>query len=150
MCPTHIVAPCLAALHPITGPARGPLPTPRPATPPSLKWGHSRPSRRLPTRCVGSRRGRLPTRLVGGDPWVSEVTVTALGWSRSRSRSRSSCSSNGGECIEASGGVPDAVPAVPAVPVRDSRDPEGPVPAFPVEAWSAFVAVVRSGEFGEV
>ncbi|MEE1785208.1 DUF397 domain-containing protein [Streptomyces sp. SP17BM10] len=57
---------------------------------------------------------------------------------------KSSYSSNGGQCIEVSSSVPGAVP------VRDSKDPEGPALAFPVEAWSAFVAAVRSGEFGKV
>ncbi|MFD7902130.1 DUF397 domain-containing protein [Kitasatospora sp. NPDC059747] len=57
---------------------------------------------------------------------------------------KSSYSSNGGQCIEVSSSVPGAVP------VRDSKDPQGPALAFPVEAWSAFVAAVRSGEFGEV
>ncbi|MFD5467846.1 DUF397 domain-containing protein [Kitasatospora sp. NPDC127059] len=40
--------------------------------------------------------------------------------------------------------VPDVVP------VRDSKDPRGPALAFPAEAWSSFVAAVRSGEFGDV
>ncbi|MFE2411571.1 DUF397 domain-containing protein [Kitasatospora sp. NPDC059408] len=57
---------------------------------------------------------------------------------------KSSYSSNGGQCIEVSSSVPGAVP------VRDSKDPEGPALAFPAEAWAAFVAAVRSGEFGEV
>ncbi|MFD4654444.1 DUF397 domain-containing protein [Kitasatospora sp. NPDC058444] len=56
----------------------------------------------------------------------------------------SSYSSNGGQCIE----VSDSMPGI--VPVRDSKDPEGPALAFPVDAWSSFVAAVRSGEFGDV
>ncbi|MFD7738427.1 DUF397 domain-containing protein [Streptomyces sp. MJM8645] len=57
---------------------------------------------------------------------------------------KSSYSSNGGQCIEVSDSVPGAVP------VRDSKDPEGPVLAFPADAWSSFVAAVRTGEFGAV
>ncbi|MEE1785209.1 DUF397 domain-containing protein [Streptomyces sp. SP17BM10] len=56
---------------------------------------------------------------------------------------KSSYSTQGGNCIEV-GSLSNLVP------VRDSKDPEGPALAFPVEAWSAFVAAVRSGEFGEV
>ncbi|MGW2249862.1 DUF397 domain-containing protein [Kitasatospora sp. NPDC001660] len=56
---------------------------------------------------------------------------------------KSSYSTQGGNCIEV-GSLPNVVP------VRDSKDPEGPALAFPAEAWSAFVAAVRSGEFGEV
>ncbi|WBP91792.1 DUF397 domain-containing protein [Kitasatospora cathayae] len=51
---------------------------------------------------------------------------------------------NGGNCIEVAPGFPGLVP------VRDSKDPEGPALAFPVDAWSSFVAAVRSGEFGDV
>ncbi|GAA3049500.1 DUF397 domain-containing protein [Kitasatospora sp. NPDC058063] len=57
---------------------------------------------------------------------------------------KSSYSSNGGQCIE----VSDSMPGI--VPVRDSKDPEGPALAFPVDAWSSFVAAVRSGEFNDV
>ncbi|MFJ8472144.1 DUF397 domain-containing protein [Kitasatospora sp. NPDC094011] len=56
----------------------------------------------------------------------------------------SSYSSNGGECIEVSNSL------LGAVPVRDSKDPDGPALVFPTAAWSAFVAAVRSGEFGNV
>ncbi|WP_371479190.1 DUF397 domain-containing protein [Kitasatospora sp. NBC_00315] len=33
------------------------------------------------------------------------------------------------------------------VPVRDSKDPEGPALVFGADAWQAFVAGVREGEF---
>ncbi|GAB7185955.1 DUF397 domain-containing protein [Kitasatospora sp. Ki12] len=58
---------------------------------------------------------------------------------------KSSYSSNGGECVEVSA---NAMPG--AVPVRDSKDPEGPALVFPLDAWSSFVAAVRSGEFGNI
>ncbi|MET8627918.1 DUF397 domain-containing protein [Kitasatospora sp. NPDC004669] len=57
---------------------------------------------------------------------------------------KSSYSSNGGECVEVSTSMPGAVP------VRDSKDPEGAALIFPADAWSSFVAAVRSGEFGDV
>ncbi|MFD8592677.1 DUF397 domain-containing protein [Streptomyces sp. NPDC059637] len=34
------------------------------------------------------------------------------------------------------------------VPVRDSKDPQGPALRFSAEAWSAFVAEVKSGRLG--
>ncbi len=48
--------------------------------------------------------------------------------------------SNGGECIE----VDDANPGT----VRDSKDPHGPTLAFPADAFAAFLAGVKNGEFG--
>ncbi|MEV7925286.1 DUF397 domain-containing protein [Kitasatospora sp. NPDC088779] len=57
---------------------------------------------------------------------------------------KSSYSAQAGQCVEVSDSVPGAVP------VRDSKDPEGPALAFPADAWSSFVAAVRSGEFGDV
>ncbi|MEV7781884.1 DUF397 domain-containing protein [Kitasatospora sp. NPDC088351] len=33
------------------------------------------------------------------------------------------------------------------VMVRDSKDPSGPTLAFPADAWQAFVAGVRAGDF---
>ncbi|WP_380284916.1 DUF397 domain-containing protein [Kitasatospora purpeofusca] len=57
---------------------------------------------------------------------------------------KSSFSSNGGECIEVSGGLPGAVP------VRDSKDPSGPALVFRADAWRAFVGAVQAGEFGTV
>ncbi|MFD5434359.1 DUF397 domain-containing protein [Kitasatospora sp. NPDC127067] len=53
---------------------------------------------------------------------------------------KSSCSSNGEQCMQ----VSDSMPGI--APVRDSKEPEGPAPAIPVDAWSSFVAAVRSGE----
>ena len=48
---------------------------------------------------------------------------------------------NGGDCIEVAPGFPGLVP------VRDSKDPEGPALVFGADAWQAFVAGVREGEF---
>ncbi|MFJ8437178.1 DUF397 domain-containing protein [Kitasatospora sp. NPDC094019] len=57
---------------------------------------------------------------------------------------KSSHSDNGGECVEI------ALDAPGLVPVRDSKDPSGPNLAFPADAWRAFVAGVRAGDFGTV
>ncbi|WP_229698242.1 DUF397 domain-containing protein [Wenjunlia tyrosinilytica] len=48
---------------------------------------------------------------------------------------------NGGDCIEVAPGIPGVVP------VRDSKDPHGPALTFPDEAWTAFVAGVKLGDF---
>ncbi|QMU80570.1 DUF397 domain-containing protein [Streptacidiphilus sp. PB12-B1b] len=57
-------------------------------------------------------------------------------------RKSSHSGDNGGDCIEvAPGFLPDAVP------VRDSKDPHGPALVFPADAFAAFVAAVRAGEF---
>ncbi|MFI8081463.1 DUF397 domain-containing protein [Kitasatospora sp. NPDC086009] len=45
------------------------------------------------------------------------------------------------ECVEVADGVPGVTP------VRDSKDPEGPALVFPAEAWLAFVAGIKGGEF---
>ncbi|WP_316529493.1 DUF397 domain-containing protein [Kitasatospora brasiliensis] len=57
---------------------------------------------------------------------------------------KSSYSDNGGTCIEV---APDFLGLAP---VRNSKDPHGPALTFPAEAWSSFVAAVRSGEFGDL
>ncbi|MGW2375116.1 MULTISPECIES: DUF397 domain-containing protein [Kitasatospora] len=55
---------------------------------------------------------------------------------------KSSYSGNdGGNCIEVAPGFPGLVP------VRDSKDPHGPALVFPADAWEAFVAAVREGDF---
>ncbi|MFD7450866.1 DUF397 domain-containing protein [Kitasatospora sp. NPDC059827] len=53
---------------------------------------------------------------------------------------KSSYSSDGGQCVEVADGVRGVVP------VRDSKDPHGPALVFPIAAWQAFVAAVRTGE----
>jgi hypothetical protein len=52
---------------------------------------------------------------------------------------KSSFSGNNGTCVE----VADLSEAVA---VRDSKDPVGPALLFRDEAWSAFLAVVKTGE----
>ncbi|MER5358627.1 DUF397 domain-containing protein [Streptomyces sp. NPDC002785] len=60
---------------------------------------------------------------------------------------KSSYSNNGGQCIEVAANlvVPRGV-----VPVRDSKNPGGPVLDIPTGAFAAFVAGVKTGEFGTV
>ncbi|MGK4580746.1 DUF397 domain-containing protein [Kitasatospora sp. HPMI-4] len=57
---------------------------------------------------------------------------------------KSSYSNNGGNCIEVAPGYAGVMP------VRDSKDPEGPALVFSAEGFAAFVAGVKSGEFGTV
>lgn len=53
---------------------------------------------------------------------------------------KSSYSSGGGACIQ----VADLGNLIG---VRDSKDPDGPALTFPRDAFAAFVAAVRNGEF---
>ncbi|MFD7598485.1 DUF397 domain-containing protein [Kitasatospora sp. NPDC059812] len=69
---------------------------------------------------------------------MSDINLLAAQWVKS------SFSQQGGNCIEVAPGFPGVMP------VRDSKDPEGPTLMFPADAWSPFVAAVRSGEFGDV
>jgi hypothetical protein len=55
---------------------------------------------------------------------------------------KSSYSDNGGACVET---APGFIPGV--VPVRDSKDPHGPALLFAEDAFAAFVAAVKAGEF---
>nr|BEK66120.1 hypothetical protein KPHV_33470 [Kitasatospora purpeofusca] len=55
---------------------------------------------------------------------------------------KSTYSGGDNECIEVADGAPGVFP------VRDSKDPLGPSLLFTSEAWVAFVAGVRAGEFG--
>lgn len=57
---------------------------------------------------------------------------------------KSSYSTNGGTCIEVAPGFTGIMP------VRDSKDPSGPALVFPADAFAAFVAAVKAGEFGTV
>ncbi|MFF4381029.1 DUF397 domain-containing protein [Kitasatospora sp. NPDC001547] len=57
---------------------------------------------------------------------------------------KSTYSGNGGQCVEVAPGFPGLMP------VRDSKNPHGPALVFPAEAWTSFVAAVRSGEFGDI
>ncbi|WTA56610.1 DUF397 domain-containing protein [Kitasatospora purpeofusca] len=54
---------------------------------------------------------------------------------------KSTYSGGDNECIEVADGAPGVLP------VRDSKDPLGPSLVFTIEAWGAFVAAVRVGEF---
>ena len=51
---------------------------------------------------------------------------------------KSSYSTGNGACVEIKS------PVVAAMAVRDSKVPQGPILSFPAEAWSAFVAAVKS------
>ncbi|MGK4582699.1 DUF397 domain-containing protein [Kitasatospora sp. HPMI-4] len=66
---------------------------------------------------------------------LSSAPAAGLMWRKS---SFSGAQSN---CVEVADGVPGVVP------VRDSKDPHGPALVFPADAWSAFVAGVKEGEF---
>lgn len=54
---------------------------------------------------------------------------------------KSSYSGSTNDCVE----VADDLTGV--IPVRDSKDPHGPALAFSPEAWSAFVAGLKGGDF---
>ncbi|MDH6579556.1 DUF397 domain-containing protein [Kitasatospora sp. MAP5-34] len=54
---------------------------------------------------------------------------------------KSTFSGDSGDCVEVADGFPGVMP------VRDSKDPYGPTLIFPTDAWSAFVAGVRAGDF---
>ena len=54
---------------------------------------------------------------------------------------KSSRSGQTGDCVEVAGNLPGAVA------VRDSKDCGGPALAVTPEAWQAFVAAIRHGEF---
>ena len=59
----------------------------------------------------------------------------------------SSYSGNGGQCIEVAANL---VAPQGIVPVRDSKNPTGPVLGFPADAFTAFIAGVKTGTFGTV
>ncbi|MEU3963889.1 DUF397 domain-containing protein [Streptomyces buecherae] len=48
-------------------------------------------------------------------------------------------------CVE---WAPDHAAAYGAVPVRDSKNPYGPALSFDTLAWTAFIAAIKSGDFG--
>lgn len=54
---------------------------------------------------------------------------------------KSSYSGSQGNCVEVAGGLPSAVA------VRDSKNPGGPALVFTQDAWTAFIAQIRRGEF---
>ncbi|MCZ2525990.1 DUF397 domain-containing protein [Streptomyces sp. SCUT-3] len=57
---------------------------------------------------------------------------------------KSSYSGANGQCVEV------ATPSPTSIAVRDSKNPGGPALSFSAEAWSAFVADVTGGAFGNV
>ncbi|KPL32316.1 DUF397 domain-containing protein [Streptomyces anulatus] len=57
---------------------------------------------------------------------------------------KSSYSDNGGSCVE---WAPTTASATGTVPVRDSKNPGGPALAVAAEAFSSFVAGVKTGGF---
>ncbi|MFF1479631.1 DUF397 domain-containing protein [Streptomyces sp. NPDC058301] len=60
---------------------------------------------------------------------------------------KSSYSNNGGNCVEIAANL---VVTSGIVPVRDSKAPNGPLLNFPADAFSSFVASLKTGEFGSV
>lgn len=69
---------------------------------------------------------------------MTSIDLSGVRWVKSRR------SQVGGECVEV---APDFGTVVP---VRDSKDPQGPTLVFGAEAFAAFVAGVKAGEFGAV
>ncbi|MEC3997857.1 DUF397 domain-containing protein [Actinacidiphila sp. DG2A-62] len=60
---------------------------------------------------------------------------------------KSSYSDNGGTCVEIAANLAGSRGVVP---VRDSKDPHGPVLDFSTTEFAAFVAGIKSGDFGTV
>ncbi|WBB59942.1 DUF397 domain-containing protein [Streptomyces sp. WMMC500] len=50
---------------------------------------------------------------------------------------------DGGNCVEWAPGFA----AAGIVPVRDSKDPDGPALTFTADAWTAFIADVKTGTY---
>ncbi|KOG77385.1 MULTISPECIES: DUF397 domain-containing protein [Streptomyces] len=57
---------------------------------------------------------------------------------------KSSYSGNGGTCVE---WAPRTAILTGTVPVRDSKTPDGPALALTADAFTAFVASVKTGDF---
>ncbi|PYC78621.1 DUF397 domain-containing protein [Streptomyces tateyamensis] len=57
---------------------------------------------------------------------------------------KSTHSGSGGNCVEVADGFPGITP------VRDSKNPAGPALVFHDDAFAAFVAGVKAGNFGAV
>jgi hypothetical protein len=69
------------------------------------------------------------------------VTTEPLRWFTS------SYSDHGGQCVEV---ATNLAASRGVVAVRDSKDPAGPALRFDADAFRAFVAGVRGGDFGAV
>ncbi len=67
---------------------------------------------------------------------MTSIDLSAAAWRKS-----SYSDNNGGNCIEIAPGF------LGVVPVRDSKDPHGPALVFGADAWAAFVAGVKAGNF---
>ncbi|WP_149030481.1 DUF397 domain-containing protein [Kitasatospora sp. MBT66] len=79
---------------------------------------------------------------------VTPTSPIAVNWRPPRDWKTASYSQgDGGQCIEA---APGSAAVEGVVPVRDSKDRSGPELGFSPDAWSAFVAGIRAGEFGTV
>jgi hypothetical protein len=66
---------------------------------------------------------------------MGQVDLAGVAWFKS------SHSNGDANCVEA------AFVGADIMPVRDSKDPDGPALVFPAEAWSAFVAGIKAGDF---
>ncbi|MGW3073521.1 Scr1 family TA system antitoxin-like transcriptional regulator [Kitasatospora sp. NPDC001132] len=77
---------------------------------------------------------------------VTTTPSLTVDWRRREWKKSSFSQGNGGDCIE----VAMAAQAEGIVPVRDSKDKSGPVLGISPAGWSAFVAGVRNGDFGDV
>ncbi|WP_035799656.1 DUF397 domain-containing protein [Kitasatospora mediocidica] len=66
---------------------------------------------------------------------MEQVDLTNAAWFKSSHSDAKSA------CVEAAFIGPDVMP------VRDSKDPDGPALVFRADAWRAFVAGVRAGDF---
>jgi hypothetical protein len=64
------------------------------------------------------------------------ANLSAARWRKSAGSARR------GDCVEVAGNLPGVVA------VRDSKDRTGPALVFTRNAWKAFVAGVKDGEFG--
>ncbi|GGP38969.1 DUF397 domain-containing protein [Streptomyces melanogenes] len=60
---------------------------------------------------------------------------------------KSSYSNNGGNCVEIAANL---VVTSGVVPVRDSKTPNGPALKVPADAFSSFIASLKTGEFGAI
>ncbi|MDH6108470.1 hypothetical protein P3T36_003886 [Kitasatospora sp. MAP12-15] len=69
---------------------------------------------------------------------MGELELTKATWRTS------TYSGQGGECVQVADGI------LGVMPVRDSKDPAGPALVFSADAFAAFVAGIKAGEFGSV
>jgi Domain of unknown function (DUF397) len=72
-------------------------------------------------------------------PWFKSAASLSNGNCVETRWRKSSHSTPNGQCVEVAGG--------PLVQVRDSKNPGGGILAFGAEAWAAFTAAIKAGEF---